>query len=789
MAVTNNLYPPIVDTYMPAFLVGDNSSGIHTVTKTYIVTSYSDVIRYEAAVDQFITNSDISGVEELWDEYEAALAEIAERYPDPADPERIEEERLLHIQYKNLLDALLEGSSTETLTEAIFFATKPEPTEISKRATFQTVTTTDDKYICRVYFSLSMYNDLEEIQNAQITVRNQNTNKNVLHSIKYPSGIMLKQIQIDEERETNDKYYIEIKPEDLNGNNFDIDTYYKVQIRFTSVNATDPGINLSDEDAVQSINEWLSINLDNFSEWSTVCLIRGISEPTVEMKDYDEGGIIDIYDSIINTQVIGKISFANPNETETLKFYRIKVYNSEDTLLLDSGDIYSNDFTDINNFNYTIKYWFKAEHTYRFTFTYVTSNLFTDTKTYYISVLPAIQTDLGLRVKPYMDEENGRIGMRITRSKTLTNPYTGKIVIRRASSKDNYNIWDDIYTASYKEARNIDFTWFDYTVENGIFYLYGVQGITPEGNRTEMYFFQEPICCYFEDIFLTSGDKQLKIKFNPSITSFQRTIQESKVDTIGSKYPFIKRNGFVDYVQFPLNGLIASAMDEDGLFITKKEVYQDNLNIYEEYNEKKDIKYYNDFIWERFFREKVSNFLYDDGVKLFRSPSEGNFLVRLMNISFQPNQTLGRRLWNFQSTAYEVDECNWENYGKYNIISTTNKGPAISGGGSSEPTISAIQRVVFIDSIEEFPAEGKDHVLYIFENQCYLWNSERSNYNLISVPLWNDRPNELIAQSHSNREIYADNEDLYLWDNQNRVFNKISVSENNTPLIDPVEGE
>jgi hypothetical protein len=65
MAVTNNLYPPIVDTYMPAFLVGDNSSGIHTVTKTYIVTSYSDVIRYEAAVDQFITNSDISGVEEL----------------------------------------------------------------------------------------------------------------------------------------------------------------------------------------------------------------------------------------------------------------------------------------------------------------------------------------------------------------------------------------------------------------------------------------------------------------------------------------------------------------------------------------------------------------------------------------------------------------------------------------------------------------------------------------------------------------------------------------------------
>jgi hypothetical protein len=87
-----------------------------------------------------------------------------------------------------------------------------------------------------------------------------------------------------------------------------------------------------------------------------------------------------------------------------------------------------------------MKYWFRAEHTYYFTLTYVTSNLYTETKTYYFSVLPALPSDLKLRIKPYMDEDNGRIGMRIVRAKTLNDRYSGQIVIRRASSKDNYNI-------------------------------------------------------------------------------------------------------------------------------------------------------------------------------------------------------------------------------------------------------------------------------------------------------------------------------------------------------------
>ena len=76
----------------------------------------------------------------------------------------------------------------------------------------------------RVYFSLSDFNSLSEIANAQITVTNQNTNLSVLDETKYPSEIMLKQVQVDNTR-ADDKYYIEISNSDINGG-FKIDNYY-----------------------------------------------------------------------------------------------------------------------------------------------------------------------------------------------------------------------------------------------------------------------------------------------------------------------------------------------------------------------------------------------------------------------------------------------------------------------------------------------------------------------------------------------------------------------------------
>ena len=51
--------------------------------------------------------------------------------------------------------------------------------------------------VCKVYFGLSDYNSIENIANAQVLVTNQYNNLTVLDITKYPSEIMLKEIQSD----------------------------------------------------------------------------------------------------------------------------------------------------------------------------------------------------------------------------------------------------------------------------------------------------------------------------------------------------------------------------------------------------------------------------------------------------------------------------------------------------------------------------------------------------------------------------------------------------------------
>ena len=41
----------------------------------------------------------------------------------------------------------------------------------------------------------------------------------------------------------------------------------------------------------------------------------------------------------------------------------------------------------------------------------------------------------------------------------------------------------------------------------------------------------------FDDIFLLDGERQLRIKYDPNISSFKQNIPEARLETIGSKYP------------------------------------------------------------------------------------------------------------------------------------------------------------------------------------------------------------------------------------------------------------
>jgi len=64
-----------------------------------------------------------------------------------------------------------------------------------------------------------------------------------------------------------------------------------------------------------------------------------------------------------------------------------------------------------------------------------------------------------------------------------------------------------------------------------------------------------------EDIFLTTKDYQLKLRFDPQISNFSHVVSESLTTTLGSKYPFIRRNGNVNYRSFSLSGTISAFID------------------------------------------------------------------------------------------------------------------------------------------------------------------------------------------------------------------------------------
>ena len=75
----------------------------------------------------------------------------------------------------------------------------------------------------------------------------------------------------------------------------------------------------------------------------------------------------------------------------------------------------------------------------------------------------------------------------------------------------------------------------------------------------------------------------------------------------------------------------------------------------------------NNVYMERIYRKYVEEFLNDGNYKLYKSPTEGNMIITLVNVSLTPNQQLNRLISDFSSTAYEVAENTVSNIKLYDI--------------------------------------------------------------------------------------------------------------------------
>lgn len=472
---------------------------------------------------------------------------------------------------------------------------------------------------------------------------------------------------------------------------FNVGQFYKIQLAYIDKN----------------------LNAGYFSSLST---IKCTSEPTLYIKDLDRNKINNF-----QTNFVG-VYENKQDSTEKVSEYQFVLKDYNGNIIVDSGTNIHNNQKNISAISsedtFTIRIEPEELKVYTIHYTIKTINGFTKSCSYQLisnNFNNAFKENISIVAEN--DFDNGCINLNITSNGELVQ---GNFIIKRSSEQLNYKEWEPVLTLSIKNKQRIKLVKKDFTIEQGRFYKYSIQKYNDFGILTDKKIYETPVLADFEDMFLTDGEKQLKIRFNPDVSSFKNNILEQKIETIGSKYAYFYRNPVVKYKEFPIKGLISYFMDEDNLFVRDEEIglatdnyireitfdlqnidenisslqeqlQQENENAFKQEiiknqikalkKQKNDLlpKLENDmfrttnlttlnFAAERRFKLAVLDWLDNGKPKMFRSPGEGNYIVRLSGTSLNPEQRIGRLLHNFSTVAYEIDEFNYDNLLKYNLI-------------------------------------------------------------------------------------------------------------------------
>ena len=150
-------------------------------------------------------------------------------------------------------------------------------------------------------------------------------------------------------------------------------------------------------------------------------------------------------------------------------------------------------------------------------------------------------------------------------------------------------------------------------------------------------------------------DQWLNITPNNKVSSFKNTRLETKTDTLGGIYPKFYRNPNTKYKEFQLSGTITY---QDFLSHQGFDSQQNNYSLraqtpgpnIENLSPQQEI--YNEYK----FREEVIDFLQNSETLLYKSPTEGCIPVKIMNLSLTPKEQLGRMIYDFSCTCYEISD-------------------------------------------------------------------------------------------------------------------------------------
>lgn len=420
--------------------------------------------------------------------------------------------------------------------------------------------------------------------------------------------------------------------------------------------------------------------------YSSVGVSKYTTKPNLSISNLSSGSVNMHY-----YYYEGKYSQQDGDTTERVYSYQFNLYDENNDLIETSGEQLHNSSNDVELYesydSYKLPIDLDFGKIYYIQYVITTINgLIAASPKYRLVQQFSVDPEILTRINVELNQEEGYINISLTARLNQDGdkePASGTFVLSRASEEDNYVVWDELYQFRLMDQIPTMQLWKDMTVEQGKKYKYSIQQYSSQGlysTRIE----SSEVYVDFEYAFLFDGKRQLKIKYNPKITSFKANVLETKTDTIGGKHPFIFRNGKVYYREFPISGLISHLMDEEELFVSKEELRLDKDLLtsrgrketadkaiseleYQEREKLTNLSAQNVSV-ERRFKLEVLKWLTNGETKIFRSPTEGNYIVRLMNTSLSPNDTLGRMLHTFTCTAYEVADYTYENLKALNLL-------------------------------------------------------------------------------------------------------------------------
>lgn len=426
--------------------------------------------------------------------------------------------------------------------------------------------------------------------------------------------------------------------------------------------------------------------------FSTAAIVKYTSVPTVEIQ-----GLKSYSTAAQQTDYVGEYSSSDP--TERVKYYSFYLRDENgkivdfvtDSIHNSNSDTVSS--TDIgqsirSSDLFSAKIWMDKDKLYTVQYVVKTTNNMTLTSPVYNIIRRAMipLDDIQFYATPHPDY--GYISLELDYNNSKIDR-VGTYLLSRIYEKDGVQVKEKLKKINLAYDLSNDKPYNDYTIEHGIKYQYMIERINNTGvyslpvlaklgpvptsaaEQTAAQNRPTEISASFEDAFLYDGKRQLRIRYNPKISSFKKDVLETKTDTIGGKFPFIFRNGSVSYKEFPISGLISRLENECfDLGVLEPPLKRDSTVSRRAIGSYSLTDLSDENIYaERQFKMEVLDFLTDGKPKLFRSPTEGNYLVRLMNTSLTPEDTLGRMLHTFSCTAYEIGECDYDTLLSYGIIS------------------------------------------------------------------------------------------------------------------------